>query len=57
LESHAEEIFAIAHKYEVEQLKNACEHFMASKIGMNFQVWISSHFFRWRKRSEILQSN
>uniref|UniRef100_A0A914LHA8 BTB domain-containing protein n=1 Tax=Meloidogyne incognita TaxID=6306 RepID=A0A914LHA8_MELIC len=32
LESHAEKIFAIAHKYQVEQLKNACEQFMASKI-------------------------
>ncbi|CAK5014913.1 unnamed protein product [Meloidogyne enterolobii] len=32
LESHAEEIFAIAHKYEVDKLKYACEHFMTSKI-------------------------
>nr|CAD2172825.1 unnamed protein product [Meloidogyne enterolobii] len=33
LEDHVEDIFAIAHKYEVEKLKYICERFMASKIN------------------------
>ncbi|KAL7070055.1 hypothetical protein ACQ4LE_011076, partial [Meloidogyne hapla] len=32
LESHAEGIFAIAHKYQVESLKYECERFMSSNI-------------------------
>ncbi|KAF7632429.1 hypothetical protein Mgra_00008123, partial [Meloidogyne graminicola] len=33
LETHFEDLFAIAHKYQVDALKYECELFMSSKIG------------------------
>uniref|UniRef100_A0A914KSN2 BTB domain-containing protein n=1 Tax=Meloidogyne incognita TaxID=6306 RepID=A0A914KSN2_MELIC len=32
-EKHSEDLFAIAHKYEVKQLMEVCENYMAANIG------------------------